>query len=142
MYYLDVTPVAKPRMTQKDKYNPSKAAQRYWAYKDELVLKARLARFEIGPAFRAIFLMPMPKSWTKKKRRQMVGQPHQQKPDTDNLLKALKDALLVEDSHVWDEQGIKVWTDGPGGIFVENIKFSWSDKTLMQISKLRRKYNV
>ena len=34
----------------------------------------------------------------------------QQKPDVDNLLKALQDSLCGKcDAHVWDARGIKVW---------------------------------
>jgi Holliday junction resolvase RusA-like endonuclease len=43
----------------------------------------------------------MPASWSKKKREEMDRQPHQNKPDLDNLIKAFKDALLSEDSGVW-----------------------------------------
>ena len=36
----------------------------------------------------AVFEMPMPKSWSKKKRAAMDGKPHQSVPDADNLVKA------------------------------------------------------
>lgn len=44
----------------------------------------------------------------------MKGQPHRQKPDTDNLTKALKDALWQEDSGIWKECAEKRWDDGKG----------------------------
>ncbi len=61
-----------------------------------------------------IFCIPMPQSWSKKKREQMEGQPHQQTPDLDNLCKGVLDALCAEDKHihfigtlkkVWSEAG-------------------------------------
>lgn len=51
----------------------------------------------------------MPKSWSGKKRAQMAGKPHQQRPDRDNLEKALLDALFSEDCAVWDGRTTKVW---------------------------------
>jgi len=57
----------------------------------------------------------MPKSWSKKKKAEMLGQPHQQKPDIDNLLKALMDAVLPEDSHIYDIRATKYWGN-VGGI--------------------------
>jgi Holliday junction resolvase RusA-like endonuclease len=47
------------------------------------------------------FVLPMPKSWSDTKRAEMLGQPHQQKPDISNLLKALEDAVVKDDSKIW-----------------------------------------
>ena len=70
------------------------------------------------------FALPMPKSWSKKRKEKMCLQPHTQKPDLDNLIKAFKDALLKEDSHVWCyDMMTKVW-DYEGSIVVLNIKTS------------------
>jgi len=52
----------------------------------------------------------MPQSWSKKKREQMHGQPHQQRPDLDNLLKALADAIYEDDCRIWNYRSIsKRW---------------------------------
>jgi Holliday junction resolvase RusA-like endonuclease len=40
-----------------------------------------------------VFRFAMPASWSKKKREQMRGELHAQKPDIDNLLKAVMDAM-------------------------------------------------
>ena len=59
-----------------------------------------------------IFVLPMPKSWSKKKAA-MNGQPHQQRPDTDNLVKAVLDAVHEEDSQIYHVDGLKFWgTEG------------------------------
>lgn len=113
---FDITPVAKPRMTQRDKWKP--AAQRYYTYADELRHRAALVDYVLGDTVDVIFHLPMPKSWSKKRKAEMAGQPHQQRPDADNLGKAFKDALAAEDSHVYDERWRKFWTDGPGCIEV------------------------
>jgi len=56
-----------------------------------------------------IFVLPMPNSWSNKKKTQMDGQAHQAKPDADNMLKALCDAMYSDDSGVWDVRITKVW---------------------------------
>jgi len=52
----------------------------------------------------------MPKSWSKKKKEEMYCQPHKQRPDLDNLIKALQDCLCEEDSHIHTYLDVsKVW---------------------------------
>lgn len=84
---------------------------------DSSVLGIRLP--ESG--YHVTFVIPMPKSWSKKKRAQHVGQPHQQKPDKDNLEKALLDAVFDEDSHVWDGRVTKIWGE-TGQIIIEEAR--------------------
>jgi len=82
---------------------------RYRAFADELRL--RLGAIDLN-GYTLTFGLPMPKSWTKKKKAQMLGKPHTQKPDIDNLLKALLDAVYADDSCVHTLSGVKkVWTD-------------------------------
>ena len=60
----------------------------------------------------------MPKRWSKKKKKQFEGKPHQQRPDLDNYLKAWKDSVYEEDAIVWNVEATKLWTSGPGFITV------------------------
>ncbi len=46
----------------------------------------------------------------------MNGKCHQEKPDTDNLIKAFLDALLMDDSRVWHISAKKYW--GSNGAIV------------------------
>jgi len=62
----------------------------------------------------------MPKSWSKKKRAEMAGKPHQAKPDKDNLEKALLDAVFEEDSQIWDNRVSKFWGD-EGAIIIRPL---------------------
>lgn len=52
-------------------------------------------------------------SWSKRKVAALVGQPHTQKPDSDNIVKAIKDSLnriaWVDDSQVAEMFVSKVW---------------------------------
>lgn len=50
-------------------------------------------------AFFMWFFMPMAKSWTKKKKAAMAFKLHKNKKDTDNLSKAIKDALAPRKSN-------------------------------------------
>ncbi len=80
--------------------------KRWKAYVDEL----RLRNPRISEAgCHIVFVLPMPRSWPKYKKKQFAGQPHQAKPDKDNLEKGLLDALLSEDSGVYDNRVTKIW---------------------------------
>jgi Holliday junction resolvase RusA-like endonuclease len=99
---VDVAPQCKPRMTQQDKWRKRPAVVRYNGFKKEFVLKCRQKGVtDLPEVFGVIFHIPMPESWSKKKKREMNGRPHQQTPDLDNLIKAVKDALASDDSHVY-----------------------------------------
>ena len=110
-----ITPIPKPRMTQSDRWRKRPAVLRYFAFADQ-VRAAGVKIAESGTSI--IFYLPMPKSWSKKKRDNMRGQAHQQKPDLDNLLKALSDAVYADDSVIWNYHSIsKRWSD-TGSILV------------------------
>ncbi len=56
-----------------------------------------------------VFVVPMPKSWSKKRRELMVGLGHRSKPDIDNYVKGLLDAVFDDDSCCWDLRSSKLW---------------------------------
>lgn len=115
----DIDPVAKPRMTRRDKWNPSKQALKYFAFKDE----CRLKKVEVPESFSHVtFIVRMPKSWTKKKMREYDGKAHQQVPDVDNFAKAILDAVYGDDSCVWDIRISKLW-GYTGQIIVEQMDY-------------------
>jgi len=100
-----IVPIGKPRMTQRDRWKQRPVVLRYHAFKD----LCREWNVELSDHFRVIFVIPMPKSWSKKKKAAHDGQPHRAKPDIDNVLKALMDAVLEDDSHVWSVRASKRW---------------------------------
>lgn len=53
----------------------------------------------------------MPASWPASKRDAMRGTPHQQKPDTSNVIKAVEDALIPDDERLHNVGAIKRWAD-------------------------------
>jgi Holliday junction resolvase RusA-like endonuclease len=97
-------------MTRRDKWSPSQAAERYWSFKDELILHCQQKDYFPGNEIKLIFYVPMPKSWSKKKQEKMLGRPHQSRPDVDNFVKAFLDALLGEDKEVWHVDAYKFWS--------------------------------
>jgi len=103
---FDITPVPKPRMTQSDRWKKRDCVMRYWKFKDE-VRSNKITLPDSG--FYMIFTLPMPKSWSKKKRSEMNGRAHQQTPDLDNLVKALSDAVFDDDCQIWDFRATKKW---------------------------------
>ena len=104
----NISPVAKPRMTQRDKWAKRPAVMKYRAFCDKVRLNDLLLP-DCGADI--VFGIPMPKSWSAKKKQAMNRSPHQQTPDLDNLLKALCDAVHKEDKHIWQYSAGKVWAE-------------------------------
>lgn len=113
----DIKPVPKPRMTQSDKWKKRDTVLRYRAFVDE----CRLKNVELPESgSHIVFRIRMPLSWSKKKKDQHRGMKHQSRPDLSNLLKALEDALYLEDSHIYDYRATKLWDD-TGSIEIKSI---------------------
>jgi len=112
---IDIDPMGKPRMTRSDRWtNKEKgvgrsSVLRYFNWQDELRL--RLPNYDVPAELTIVFALPMPRSYSKKKRAELLGQPHQEKPDIDNLVKAFLDTLCTEDKHVWHVDASKVWSE-------------------------------
>lgn len=101
-----ITPVSKPRMTQRDKWAKRPCVVKYFAFKDE-VRKQGAAIPTHGAHI--TFYIAMPKSWTKKRKEVFNLQPHQSRPDVDNYLKGIFDAVFDEDCRIWDIRATKLW---------------------------------
>jgi Holliday junction resolvase RusA-like endonuclease len=96
-------------MTHGDKWKKRPAVLRYRAFCDTLRLQAQ--GYEVPEQLGIRFHMPMPPSWSKKKRAAHMDQPHQSRPDIDNLVKSVLDALCEEDSYVHTIHAEKRWSD-------------------------------
>lgn len=101
-----ITPCPAPRMTQSDKWKKRACVLRYFAFRDEI----KLHKVTYVSGQHVIFYMPMPKTWSKVQRANMAGMPHMQKPDIDNLIKALLDGIYGEDCQIWRISAEKVWS--------------------------------
>lgn len=109
--FIPITPVPKPRTTQRDRWAKRPVVVRYYAFCDELRLKFKEP---LPERLGLIFYIKTPQSWSKKKTEAMLHQPHQQRPDIDNLTKAVMDALCEDDSHIYQLEAKKVWNDVEG----------------------------
>ena len=107
-------------MTQRDKWAKRKCVVKYFEFADAMREEAERQNFQIQDAIDVEFKIQMPNSWSKKKRDAMLGRPHQQKPDIDNLVKSCLDALLKDDSGVHTVNASKCWGT-TGQIIVHNI---------------------
>ncbi len=108
---FDIIPMGAPRMNRADAWKGRAVVLRYRLFRDTLRLQARNLGFALPDAFDVLFELPMPPSWSEKKRRENTGQPHKQKPDLDNLEKALTDTLRDDDSGIWCVSARKVWAE-------------------------------
>lgn len=119
-YLFDVIPVGAVRMTQSDRWktNPNhpdpnkrqrKSVTQYFNFKNTLVWQAKEMGFELSKCFDAVFLIPMPDSWSGKKKERMNGMPCEVKPDIDNCIKGFFDALRENDSDIWYSKSEKRW---------------------------------
>lgn len=104
---IQIVPVPKPRMTQRDRWAKRPAVVRYYNFCDDLRLL--FGKNRVSDRLSITFFMPMPKSWSNKKRLEMLGSPHQQRPDIDNLIKSFLDALCEDDSYVYYVEAEKRW---------------------------------
>lgn len=125
---LEVTPVAKPRpkfrqVKKKEQkfattmvYYPNDYLE--WEQELSKMLLPSVARKHSGPVkLEATFAFPVPPSCSKKEREDRLAQGwHTQKPDRDNLAKALMDAL----NHVG------IWDDD-SQVCTGNVEKRWSE---------------
>ena len=102
----EITPMGKPRITARGKYGP--VAKRYYEYAEK-IRTLNVVIPEHGAEIQ--FFIPMPVSWSKKKKRDLRHRPHQQTPDIDNLLKAVLDAVYKDDKVVWSIKAEKYWAN-------------------------------
>lgn len=110
IYVFKVEPMGKPRMTRSDKWKKRDCVVKYWDFKNKVVSLANEQKFTKPTEFHHIvFQFKMPDSWGKKKKEQMNGMPHLQKPDKDNCEKAFLDSLFKDDSDIWDNRCTKIW---------------------------------
>ena len=105
--------------------------ERYNQYKIDLLALCRSKGFTLPcQGLHISFYIPVPKSWSKKKKAQYHGSLHQSTPDIDNLVKALFDSLTAEDKYVGHIGSIcKRWVDFEEGW----IEFEVQEPILKQI---------
>jgi Holliday junction resolvase RusA-like endonuclease len=112
-HIFEIKPFTAPRMSSSDKWKKRPTVTKYWEAKAELKKLCAEIGYELTPVLNVAFFIPMPETWSKKKKLEMLYMPHQQKPDKDNLEKAFMDSFSIDDSFVYDGRTCKFWSDKP-----------------------------
>lgn len=111
-FLFDVVPIGAVRMTQSDKWktNPNhtdpqkrqrEAVARYFDFKNKVRQQAHKMNYKMSGILEIVFLVPMPNSWSEKKKSRHNKHPVITRPDIDNYIKSFMDALEIEDGFVW-----------------------------------------
>ncbi|MGG4449613.1 RusA family crossover junction endodeoxyribonuclease [Brevibacillus porteri] len=96
-FLFSIDPMGAVRTTRRQQYVDERAI-RYRDYK-LIIAHAALeqmrgaAKLTTALALKIVFIMPIPASWSKKKRWDALEKPHTSTPDLDNLIKGCTDAL-------------------------------------------------
>lgn len=129
-YILNITPQTNVRATQGDriffripreKLRPDGLSrllrlEKYNDYKSSLSALVKQQRFTIPEQnVHMIFYIPVPKTWKEYKKKEMHMKLHQQKPDIDNLVKAVFDSIFTEDKYIADFRATKRWVNQADG---------------------------
>lgn len=105
--------------------------ERYNNYKVDLLAESKRKQFTLSPSGMNItFYIPVPKSWSQKKKTAHHGMLHQSTPDIDNFCKAMFDSLVSEDKFIAHISLTKRWVDYPTG-WIEIITQSIDSQVLI-----------
>ena len=125
IFEVEGPPVAKarPRVINRSAYTPAKTKDyeervRGEALREMLNRGLEVVRRPQEIDVELVFEMPMPASWSAKKRGRLHLTGHAQAPDLDNLVKAILDGckgvVYEDDSQITGLSAGKVWVNGRG----------------------------
>lgn len=143
-FTLRVKPEAQKRVKVYNRIavDPSK---QYKAFlKMQLLEQWKFPPFKGATSLYASFIMPIPKSTSKKKQKEMREYkiPHVKKCDLDNMIKALLDAMngvvLHDDSQVWEINAEKVYGIEPRIEVYITLELNEWEKFINEIEKETR----
>ena len=116
---FDIAPTPYVRQTRADAWKKRPVVLRYRAFRDQVAYSVKELPEDF---FHLVFLIQTPASWSEKKKREMIGQPHTGKPDKDNLEKGFLDAVYRgrDDAHVWNTASTKLWSAYPAILIADD----------------------
>lgn len=114
---IDINPIAAPRQSRSDAWNRRKCVMKYRAFCDILRLECKQKGFVISDC-EIQFFCEVPKYL---KNKILPGELKRTRPDIDNLIKSVFDALLDEDGCIARVTASKRYTTGAGYIIIKNI---------------------
>lgn len=92
-------PIGKPRMTRSDKWKKRDCVMRYRQFADDLRLAA--GGYKLNPEhIQSLSWVAYFEPTKTNKKKVKIGELHRQKPDRDNIDKAILDALFKDDSAI------------------------------------------
>lgn len=100
MRVYDITPIGKPRMTQRDKWQKRPPVLRYRAFCDEVRLN-HVSLPESG--YHVTFILPMPASWSRKRRAEMCGKEYK------SLRRFFSVSVSVPFTDVWTHKPVQFY---------------------------------
>jgi Holliday junction resolvase RusA-like endonuclease len=119
-YIFDIDPKPAPRMVRSDKWAKRPIVQDNFSWRNALRLMANTQGYKLSRELHIIFVLPMPESWSEKKKRDNEGCPHMQRPDLDNLIKNWQDTFTDEDGYIYKIDALKLWGRKGQIIITEN----------------------
>lgn len=116
-------PKQRPRFNGRHAYTPAKTVAQEKLIRDTYL--AECGKVLEGPIEAEYeFVYEPPKSWSKKRRAEAMGQPMLTKPDTDNLIKLVQDALnaaaYTDDNQIYLITSRKVY--GPEAMTIIRLR--------------------
>jgi len=117
-YIFDIDPKPAPRMVRSDKWKKRQVVEDCYSWRNALRLMANTKGYKLMPDLDIVFIIPMPESWSEKKKKYNNGMPHQQRSDIDNLCKNVMDTFTDEDGFVYKLRAVKFW--GRKGLIIIN----------------------
>lgn len=119
---INPIPASRPRVTRygtfyKEPYNSFKAVFRRLVINDSLKTKSSSYDMSMALKMTIVFYVKTPISMSRKKQMLLEGQYHTKRPDLDNLIKSIKDAMngvwYKDDSQVVSLVAEKRWSMQP-----------------------------
>lgn len=114
--FIECAPMGAVRQSSSDGWKQRPVVMRYRAYKDEIRKQILLKAGAEGAEelskctmFTLSFYLPFPKSYNKKKKMLLEKTGHNEKPDIDNLIKAIFDTICKDDKHIKHVTASKYW---------------------------------
>ena len=122
-FTINIIPVAKarPRFFARGKYFGAYTPKKTKDYEQEVALKCLSYKppVPLSSALKVIldFGMPIPKSFSKKKRQAIINEHHTKTPDCDNIIKGVLDSLngifFEDDKQIISISAKKYYADTP-----------------------------
>ena len=111
--------------------------EKYNNYKVELLAEAKRKNFQIPAAGLAVtFFIPVPPSWSKKKKKEHHGKLCFSKFDIDNACKAFFDGLLTEDKYIANITLTKRWVDSENG-WIECLISEFTEEQMLIVPSMQ-----